>query len=47
MVKVTALENDFKFKIIGIHKFWAFKSKIIIRKENILSVSQKNDEFTI
>jgi hypothetical protein len=46
MVKVTVLENDFEFKIKGIHKFWAFKNKIIIRKENIVSASQNNEEFT-
>ncbi len=47
MVKVTELENEFEFKIKGIHKLWAFKNKIIIRKENILTVSQNKDEFTI
>ena len=45
MVKVTATENDFEFKIIGIHKFWSFANKIIIKKENVVSVSQNLDEF--
>ena len=46
MVKVSATENEFVFDILGIHKFWAFKNKIIVKKENVIKAIQSNEEFT-
>ena len=45
MVKVTATENEFVFDILGSHKLWAFKSKIKVKKENIVTVTQTKEEF--
>lgn len=46
MVKVTATENEFVFDVLGIHKFWALKSQIKVKKENIIKAIQSEEEFT-
>ena len=46
MVKVTAIENEFVFDILGSHKFWAFENKITVKKENIVKAFQSDEEFT-
>ena len=45
MVKVTATESEFVFDILGSHKFWAFKSQIRVKKEDIVNATQSDKEF--
>ena len=46
MVKVELVGDKVEITILGIHKFWALKSKIVIAKENIVSVYQNKDELS-
>lgn len=44
MVKVSTFENKVKFEVLGSHKFWAFRSEVIVNHENIVQV--KKAEFS-
>ena len=46
MVSVLLEDHTFIFEIKGLHKIWAFKSKITIPKGKIIRAYQDIDEFT-
>ena len=46
MVTVTATDTHYVFKINGWHQFWAFENVIKVEKQNVISASQTQDEFT-
>lgn len=46
MVRITKAENDYIFEILGLHKLWSLRNKIVVKKENIVSITQNLDEFT-
>lgn len=45
MVTLTVTDDEFIFKIKGLHKIWAFKNKIEIPKENIIHAYQNEEEL--
>ncbi len=45
MVSITKIKDTFEFKILGMHKFWALKSKIIINQNQIINVFQDKKEL--
>ncbi|WP_300566037.1 hypothetical protein [Flavobacterium sp.] len=46
MVTINSTEDQFIFEIKGWHQIWSFENKIKIEKENIVKVSQSDEEFT-
>ncbi len=46
MVSITKQEKKFTLEILGFHKIWALKRKIIISKENIINVYQDRKELS-
>ncbi|MBC7642356.1 MAG: hypothetical protein H7174_08470 [Flavobacterium sp.] len=47
MVSIIKQNNQFIFNIIGFHKFFALKSKIIVNQEDILNIYQNREEIKL
>ncbi|WP_309640564.1 hypothetical protein [Flavobacterium sp.] len=45
MVTIELKENQYIFNIIGLHQFWALKSKINVPKGDIVKVYQDKNEL--
>ncbi len=43
MIQITQNQNEFIFKVKGIHKIWALRNKIVVQKENILNAYKKEE----
>ncbi len=44
MIQITQNENEFIFKVKGIHKIWALRNKIVVQKENIINAYKKEEK---
>ncbi len=44
MVQITKNEYEFVFEIKGIHKIWAFRSKIKVLKEDVINAYHKQNK---
>jgi hypothetical protein len=40
MITITKQDSNFIFNVNGMHKFWAFKSQLIIPQEHVLNAHQ-------
>ena len=45
MINVYQQQENVVFEVIGWHKIWTFKSKIIISKKDIVKAYQDNEPF--
>lgn len=45
MITIKKQENEFLFKVNGMHKLWAFKSQLTIPSENIINAHQNIDSI--
>ncbi|OUD34187.1 hypothetical protein [Flavobacterium sp. FPG59] len=46
MVQITTTNASFIFEIMGWHKLWSLKSKLIIPRENVVKAYQDESEIT-
>lgn len=46
MVAIDKIENSYLFKVLGWHRLWCLKSKLVIPEINIVSVTRYDDSFS-